>query len=168
MSDPTRLKVLKALTASLEQITPANGYSNNLTGAVFRGRAYFGSDDPLPMVAISEPPVPTDDPNEGAFDNTKASVPWDIIIQGFVQLDKENPIDPAHVLAAEVRKVLAAERARKSANGRDSNILGLGPVVDKLSIGSLTVRPSDNISSTAYFWLFVKLTILEDLIDPMG
>lgn len=168
MSDPVRLRVLKALTAALESITPANGYQNNLTGAVFRGRAYFGSDDPLPMVALSEPPVPTEDPNEGAFDNVKVTASWDIIIQGFVPVDKENPTDPAHVLAAEVRKVLATERNRKGANFRDSDILGLGNVVEKLSIGSLTVRPSDNISATAYFWLFVKVTIVEDLLNPLS
>lgn len=159
---PKRLRVLIALTNALKQISIANGYKTDLNGAVFRGRTQFGDDDPLPLLSILETPVPVELIN-GPGDWTGAFGEWDLLIQGFVQDDPLNPTDPAHVLMADVKSVLAKE-VRKNA---DFNILDLGKSgVTELTIGPGTVRPADDISSVAYFWLRITLKIAEDNLDP--
>lgn len=173
--DPFRLRVLKALTAQIKTVTPANGFTNDLSdfadpddaaitrARVFRGRELFGTSDPLPMVSILEDPralEPLQSPDGG----TTTAGDWDLMVQGFVDDDPENPTDPAHVLAAEVVSVIVA--AAKNRN----NILGLGfrePCVKKISIGSPVVRPADGSpSDQAFFWLTLTLTLIEDREKP--
>lgn len=163
MSDPFRLKVLKALTAAFEEITPANGYVFDLSGKVFRGRTSFGDNDPLPMVCILEA-IEQEQPgtvNMGAASG-QTNGPWALLIQGFVEDDPNHPTDPAHVLMADVKKRLAIERVRE----RQSNILDLGGRVHELRISPGVVRPPDDISGKAYFWLRVTLGMVENLSDP--
>lgn len=163
---PLRLRVLDSLTTCLQGITPANGYTNNLSEAVFRGRVMFGDDDPLPLVSILETPVPIDQvisPEESTYNTGD----WDLLIQGFVKDDPKNPTDPAHFLLADVKKALAKERKRLD-SARNKNILGMGKIVDRLEIGAGTVRPSDDISAVAYFWLRITLKIVEDNEDPFA
>lgn len=160
--DPFTLTVLKALTSALEEITTANGYQHDLDGKVFRGRLMFAASDPLPLIAINEPPkMPEDiDPPQGSV---KRSVKHELLIQGFVPDDRENPTDPAYRLLADVQKRLAEER------GRDGgfNILGLGQRVMSLDIGKGVVRPPEAaVSDTAFFWLPVTLGYAEDLQNP--
>ena len=161
MSDPFRLRVLKNLTAAIEGVSPANGYKNNLTGAVFRGRDIFGESDPLPMVSILEAieekaqlPAPAGGPQSNG--------PWELLIQGFVEDDYNHPTDPAHLLMAEVKKRLAEERVRD----RQYNILGMGGQVTDLRISHGVVRPPDEVSGKAYFWLRLTLVVVENLLDP--
>ena len=52
-TEPFRLRILKELTAELQKITIANGYSTDVA-AVFRGRDTFSHDDPVPMISILE------------------------------------------------------------------------------------------------------------------
>lgn len=163
MSDPFRLQVLKALTAAFEEITPANGYAHDLSGKVFRGRTSFGEDDPIPMVCIleaieQEQPGTVSMPNAAGMSNG----PWVLLIQGFVDDDPQNPTDPAHILMADVKKRLAAERPRE----RQHNILGMGGRVHELKISPGVVRPPDDISGKAYFWLRITLGMVENLSDP--
>lgn len=161
MPDPFRLKVLKALTTCLEGITPANGYNHDLTGKVKRGRDIFGEDDPIPLVCILEaveekPQVlpPQQSPH--------SSGPWELQIQGFVEDDFDNPTDPAHRLMAEVKKRLVEERVRD----RQANIFGMSGRVTELRISHGVVRPADEISGKAYFWLRMTLGLVENLSDP--
>lgn len=164
MSDCLRLRVLKAITTALKTISPANGFEDDVSDAVFRGRAYYGADDPLPMIGLIEPPV-SDDPLYGRADSTVNAAPWSVIVQGFVRDDKMNPTDPGYRLQSAVRKVLAAEKARTGVGGdrRTPNILGMEGAVTKLEIGSPIVRPSDDISTVAYFWILIRITLVEDL-----
>ncbi|WP_027533803.1 hypothetical protein [Bradyrhizobium sp. WSM3983] len=159
---PFRLRVLQALTDRLKLITPANGYKSDLTDAVFRGRIAFGDNDPLPMVSILEPPVPND-----PLDSPSASginkFDWLMLLQGFVEDDPKNPTDPAHVLMADVRQMLAKERQKGLP---DNNIFGMSGGVDDVIIGIGVVRPSDEISAKAYFWLNLTVKIVEDMADP--
>lgn len=165
--DSRRLRVLKALTDSLSKITPANGYAMDLTGSVFRGRAYFGESDPLPMLSILEAPIQAD-PNSSPQEAEAQTETWQLVIQGFLPDDKQNPTDPAHYLMAAVKQVLAGERAKGGRRG-GYNILGLGPdTVLDLRVGPGIVRPPDEISSKAYFWLSVYLDILDDLENPFA
>lgn len=180
---PFRLRVLRALTACLKTITPANGYQSNLSdflpddaetadlqSRVFRGRDQFGFNDPRPMVSILEHPRAIDAllaPNN----HPERVGEWDILIQGFVTDDPENPTDPAHMLVADVQAALAKEAARRLA-GRAPDILGLGascPCVTKLAIGSPVCRPADGeISDVAFFFLTVTLTLAEDASQPFA
>lgn len=174
MSDPFRLRVLKALTATIKTVTPGNGYTFNLANwteagvtreRVFRGRELFGDTDPLPMVSVLEHPRALD--AMLAPDNQPEAIgDWDLLIQGFVEDDPAHPTDPAHVLAAEVISVIA--KAAKQPH----NILGLGyqmPAISKLSIGSPVVRPADGVhSSQAFFWLTLTLTLVENRETPFA
>jgi len=163
VSDPFRLKVLKALTLALEEITPANGYAFNLSGKVFRGRTSFGDNDPIPMVCILEA-IEQEQPGTVSMPAaaSTANGPWALLIQGFVEDDPTNPTDPAHILMADVKKRLALERPRE----RQNNILGMGGRVHELKISPGVVRPPDDISGKAYFWLRVTLGMVENLSDP--
>lgn len=160
-NEPFRLRVLKALSAALEEINPDNGYTHDLRGNVFRGRDIFGESDPLPMVSILEAidekaqlPTPEAGP-EGVG-------PWELLIQGFMEDDLVHPTDPAHFLMAEVKKRLVQERVRD----RQRNILGMGGKVTDLRISPGVVRPPDEDSAKAYFWLRLTLNVVENNLDP--
>ena len=181
MSDPFRLRIMKALTACIEGVTTSNGYSHDLTGKVLRGRLFFGDNDPLPMVSIIEPPLPIDrlPAPAGA---SQSSGKWELMIQGWVEDDFENPTDPAYRLVADVKRVLTIEGARRDAKGQ-LDILGfgrpatvvengrefsVGNVITSMKVGASVVRPpEDGISDKAYFWLHLYLEIIEDNARPL-
>ncbi len=177
--DPFRLRVLKALTASLEQITIANGYKHDLTDSVFRGRDLFGGeDDPIPMVSILEPPLPIDQLISPPL-ATNSTGDWDLLLQGFVMDDPKNPCDPAYLLLADVKKRLVIEKSRTLSPtgiagrgtpnplGFGSNRNGKSNLVKELVIGPGVVRPpGDGISDKAYFWLNITIKIAEDIQEP--
>lgn len=163
MIDSFRLKVVKALTDALAEITPANGYQHNMTGRVYRGRLMLTEEDGLPAIAINEPPQLKDSPP--TRENGSAKTELTLLIQGFVKDDRINPTDPAYRLLADVQKRLAAEKVRD--DGFD--LLGFGERVTGLSIGQGVVRPPDEVvSATAHFWLPVTLTFGERLTDPFA
>ena len=158
MADPFRLQVLKAITAALEQITPANGYTNDMTGKVFRGRTMFGGADPVPLISVLEAPLQPES-YEAPQDDKDVYGEMQLLVQGFVKDDPENPTDPAHVLLYEVKHALAKTKVR-------GDVLGLGSKVDKLLIGGGVCRPADGqISDKTYFWLPVSVELVEDLSE---
>lgn len=158
MSDPFRLVVLKKLSAVLGEIV----YEDTpMVDRVFRGRTIFGADYPLPMLSILEPPIPIEVMMR-ANDNLTSMGKWELLVQGFVPDDHENPTDPAHRLMAVVKARLVQERKRE--NGR--NILGMNGRVTNLSIGQGSVRPPDDVSDKAYFWLVLTLQLVEHLERP--
>lgn len=170
--DPCRLYTMKQLCEGLRTITPANGFVMDFSGAegtdnnkVFRGRALFGAKDPVPMLSVLESPIPLDQlpPPE---DSTYSSGPWEIVIQGFFEDDKQNPTDVAYVGLADVKKYLATEKKKLSASKAENGPFGLGRVVTGLLIGQGVVRPPDEISAKAYFWLTIALDMAEDLEEP--
>lgn len=184
--DPFRLRVMKVLTEIIESVQPSDSnsattaseglpqYRNNLAGAVFRGRNMFGTNDPVPMVAILETPIALDqiEPPEEA---PKSTGLWDISIQGFCQDDKRNPTDPAYVLAADVIMALAYAKTQpardRARTGKASPLLGIlapngNPAILDLRIGSPVCRPPDDISGKSYFWLQITLELAEDLENP--
>lgn len=163
---PLNLRILKTLTASLELAVFGYDYGNGweefpLVGKVFRGRLEFGDSDPIPMLSVLESPIPPDQlpPPEDAGLSSGA---WQLLIQGFCDEDPVNPTDPAHHLMAVTKARLAVEKRRN----REFNILGLGNHVTGLNIGKGVVRPPDEISDKAYFWLTISLDMVEDLTDP--
>lgn len=163
-TDPFRLRVLKNLTEALKQITPANGYVNDVSGSVFRGRLMFGEGDPLPLVSILEAPIP-DVPIQTPAGGRSNSTTWSLLIQGFIEDDFQNPTDPAHLLLADVKRALVAERAKD--RERPPNILSMGGRVTNLEIGAGVVRPpEEHVAEAANFWLSVTITLVEKLDDP--
>lgn len=167
---PLRLEIQVRLSAALREITPANGFVTNMSGIgnankVFRGRLIFGDTDPVPMLSILDVPIPVDQLPSPA-DSTVSSGQWELMIQGFAVDDRLNPTDPAHVLMADVKKRLS--QLKKATNWRvdTDGILGLGRHITGLYIGSGVVRPPDEISAKAYFWLNMVLDLAEDLDDP--
>lgn len=165
-TDPFRLAVLKRLTAMLETIGASTGYTVEMEGRVFRGRVMFGDNDPLPMLAIIEPPVPVEQV-VAPLESDTSTGNWDLLIQGFMQDDRNNPTDPGHFLAAQVRKIISTHKADKSP---DAGYFGTSYRVSRVKdifIGAPIVRPSDEISAKAYFWLPVTLAVEENLADPL-
>lgn len=174
MAEVLRLRILKALTAWLEGvdgttfglIDEADVALTDMAGRVKRGRVVFGDDDPVPMLSILEVPIPLDTivpPPDSEY--SKGS--WELLIQGFARDDPDNPTDPAHVLMAATKKRLAQAK-KQNAGWPDypDGIWGMGNSVIDMRIGAGVVRPPDEISAKAYFWLNLTLDITENLDQP--
>lgn len=164
-TEPLRLRILKALTAALKEITVANGYWIDAGDNVFRGRVVYGDNDPLPLLSILEVPIPLDQADVPA-DSEFSSGGWEIMIQGFVEDDEVHPTDPAHFFMADVKKRLAKEKRKALEMESEDGILGFGQFITNIRIGTGVVRPPDEISAKAYFWLTIMLDVVEDLTDP--
>ena len=164
MVEPLRLKIVKALCAKLEEIE-APGYNFTLSGNVFRGRATFGADDPLPMVSILEdpqalapqaPPKFTSEPVRTATMN--------LLVQGWAEKPIQSPdngTDNAYYLLSDVQRKLAEIVQDRGPNGGF-----LSDMVENLLIGEPVVRPPDETSDAAWFWLRVTVNYVENLADP--
>ena len=162
MADPKRLVVLKALCAHIEaQVRISNGFQHDLQGRVFRGRSVFGQDDPLPMVSVLEAPRP--DQNLVTAKNGMQLDDWPLYFQGWAQDDPSNPTDPAYRLAADVKQALAMLIDRRP---ESAPYYLLGDLILDLTIGPGAVRPPDQVSSWAYFYLPVTVKLKESLTDP--
>ena len=173
MADPFRLRVLKAVSEAIKSINVPDGYTVDMRDftdeagrtaeRVFRGRNEYGDNDPLPMASILEDPRAMD-ANNANEDETPSAGEYRLLIQGFVDDDRENPTDPAHFLAADIITALVKTKNDKY------NILGLGgkmPCVYKLSIGQPVVRPPDDeISIVAFCYITLTLILVEDLEKP--
>lgn len=167
---PLRLEIQYRLCDALREITPANGYDNDMSGVdannkVFRGRLIFGENDPVPMLSLLDVPIPVDQ-LPSPKDSPVSSGQWELMIQGFAVEDRVNPTDPAHLLMADVKKRLSQLKTAANWRRPSDGILGLGRHITGLYIGSGVVRPPDEISAKAYFWLNMVLDLAEDLDDP--
>lgn len=162
---PFRLRVMMALTDTLNAISVVNGYKHDLEGHVFRGRTIFGESDQLPLISILETPQPIDQISSPEF-SVASTGDWDLLVQGFMEDDPNHPTDPAYRLVADVMQALARQRKRMLPGNRGQDILGMGGLVDRIDIGSPVVRPADENSAVSYFWLRVTLHIVEDMEKP--
>lgn len=166
MSDPIRLQILKALTLHLEGINPDNGYTDDLRGVVFRGRNLLGANDKTkkPALSLIESPTPDIAMFTGEFDDYRRDN-WTLLIMGLVADDPANPSDPAYIMADIVTKRLGRLTATKS-GGRDAypDEFMLGGLISSLNIAPPIVRnPDDKVSSTAYFYLPIRVGVVDDL-----
>lgn len=177
---PFKTRVLRALTDALKDIAPSNGYISDLAdfeaddgvtvSRVYRGRAWFGDSDPIPMVSILEGAHPADMVAEPPVNTATNEHDWELLIQGFVNDDPTNPTDPAYPLLADVRRRLAIE-AKRTSDGMPS-ILGFGlrdgakNSISKLHIGAGVVRPADDVSARAYFWLSIVIRVVDNAAYP--
>lgn len=171
MADPFRLRVVENLKALIAANDSNSTDEFNLEQAVFLGRNFFGDDDPIPMVSILEAPIAPEQIPPPPERSGVSTGDWDLLIQGFVKDDKENPTRPAYLLAAEVVRKLAAEKKRpaveKQRTGQATALLGEKGVLD-MFIGAPVCRPADEVSAKAYFWLGLRLRVAENLEDPFA
>lgn len=159
MTEPTRLKVLKALTAEIERRA-------NLEGRVFRGRDYasFSTGDPVPFITIMEQlGAGYDDPLQSQDGRARVlDLPLEII--GIAEKDADNPTDPVTLLMyqviAAIRGILKDGRLPEG----ERDILGLGKAVDRIIIGVGKVLPegADLLTNVAFFSLMVRVVFVDD------
>ena len=170
MADSKRLRILKALTTQIKKVKPSNGYTYDLSASVSRGRPYFGRETPLPWVSILESLDPDSEPFR-AGQNISQKDLWVLLINGWVEEDPEasinNPTDPAHNLMAEVKKALASIMNPGTPNNRNPDYL-LGDLIEGFRMEAGTVRPPDELSAKAYFYLRVGVEVAETLTDPFA
>lgn len=169
---PFRLLALDALTDLIHTVTPANGFQNDLSAdeCVVRGRLFIGDTEPVPMVALNEPPLAIEG-IKSAPQNPKWFGDWDILIQGWAENGEIHQTDNAYILAAEVRQALASELVKPSGrpgSGQGPNFLGFGPKITAMRIGAPVVRPPDATSAKSCFYLILTLQISEDMTKPFG
>lgn len=166
MADSKRLLILKAITEHLKAITPDNGYQHDLSAGVYRGRATFGAETPLPCVNILEPLNPDREPSITSGRLVQKDE-WTLLIQGWVDGDDEgeSPTDPAHLLLADVKKRLAVALIDSGPHNANPEYL-FGDLVAGMRIEPGTVRPADENSARAYFYLRVVVDVVEHLDDP--
>ena len=161
MADPKRLDILKKLTAHLQTITVANGYSHELATAVFRGRTVFDDQYPVPMLSILESPRALETIATSDFQARKDE--WQLLVQGWVTDDQVNPTDPAYLLADDVEKCLTRLiTTTNDGSGRDQYPAEylLGRSIAAITFGPSIVRPPiEQVSSKAFFYLPVTLTL---------
>ena len=133
-SDPFRLQVMKAVTERLKTITPANGYMHDLSDftdqagrtvtRVSRGRLNFGASDEVPFLAVLEDPRAID-ANNAKDETPVAANKMRLLIQGFVEDDKDHPLDPAYHLSADAISALV-KGSGASGSGRRTNNPSVG------------------------------------------
>lgn len=158
MADPLKLTILKKLTALLASVTPANGYESDLAGKVFRGRTLYGQEVPTTMVTIVESPRP--DQPSFAGSNTVMQEDWLLLIQGWTKDDPVNPTDRLYPMMADVEKVLFRVIAENKVGGAMyPEDYMLGRLIAGLQIGPGVVRPSSEVSSKAFFYLPLRVSL---------
>lgn len=163
MADPIRLQVLKRLTELLEDVSPANGFETDLTGAVTRGRNVHGDNDPTPMVAILENPRVETSLRAGELSSARYDT-LSLLVQGWVKSGSEHPTDPAYRVAEDVETKLGEVIATNSQG--DALIPAsyrLGGLIGGMTIGSYVVRPpSDQTNNKAFFFLTLEITLANE------
>lgn len=159
MADSYRLVVLKRLTSLLETITIANGYQHDLAGKVFRGRAVYGANEPLPMLSILEAPRP--DGFTRAGDGEARNESWLLLLQGWANDDKENPLDPVYALIDDVEKCLSRiVLVDDFGNPRFPEHYMLGGDIGAINLNPPTARPATTeLSSKAFFYMPLQVSL---------
>lgn len=159
MADSKRLTILKRLTAYLSaQVKPANGYTYDLTGKVYRGRTVFDDkNDPMPMVSILEQ-VRQDVIGETSGRTKTYDIALPLQIQGWAKSpDPDNPTDGAHQLLADLKKAL--NKLIDADNEHNPDYL-LGKSVRSATIASgLVAQAPDDAFPGCY--LLVELQYIE-------
>lgn len=163
-----KLLVARALTDFLKLITEENGYQYTLTG-VYRGLNKFGSEVSEPFLALLE--APRADVSLFADDaKTVSKDTWTLLVQGFAVNDPENPTDPAYMLLGDVEhhmSKLNATKANGMSGGKYPEYYRLGGLVADIELEQPVVRPpEEQLSSTAFFYLPVRITLVRDIKCP--
>lgn len=165
MSDTKQLAILKALTVHLEGITPANGYEHDLMGRVFRGKSKFGSEESLPFVSILESLRPDNRPLEAGPEKLIRLERWELLVQGWVDENREFPTDDLYQLKGAVEKRLA-ELLNTPEN---TPLYRLGGLIVSIRIGPGVVRAATpQVGGAEAFYLPLLVDYVMNLGDPFA
>lgn len=154
-------RVVKALQAHLAGISPAvecipgEPYVDDLTDKVFLGRLLYGQNDPDLFVSINEAPKPLPTVNAGTNGAGKRKETLELLVQGFVPDDKQNPSDPAYRVLAQIERRLA-QIIEVDGQGRPAfpEHYLLARIISALTIGQGIVRaPDGQVSTRTMFYL---------------
>lgn len=170
---PKRLKVIETLREMLQSITHDNGYNTDVGGRVSVGVAEFGDNMVTPFLSILESPAS----DIGFFGggNARRKEEWTLLIQGWIDnefmypdSDVDNPTRNAYYLAADVERCLAQAVAINPNRGTPKcpawyNLAGL---VNDMVIAPPVVRPPDNNSPKAWFYMALRLEMSTNIHDP--
>lgn len=149
------------MTEHLEGITPDNGYDYDLSGKVFRGRSRFGADEPLPFVSILESLRPDQQPIPAGEGNRRRLDDWELLVQGWVDENREFPTDDLYNLKAAVEKRLA------EVSVESNEVYRFGGLIDKMRIGPGVVRAATpQVGGAEAFYLPLLVTYAINLADP--
>lgn len=174
MGDSIQLQILKAITAHIKGVTPANSYDFDLTNAVFRGRLLYGENDPETMVSIVEHlqgDITTDVAGEN---NIEREETWILLVQGITKNDVDNPTDTIYNLKAAVEHRLARVILmdnRGNPKYPDEYFFGLKQmkVITNVSIGpGIVSPPRQGISDKAFFYLPLGVGLATNISNPYG
>lgn len=176
-----QLHVMRRLTAHLEGINPGaedpaytlvgeepQNYAVDLRGKVFRGRTTIGAEVVMPALSLLESPTPVAALHAGEEGHRKAE-DWRVLLQGFADDDKQNPLDPAYALKAAVearlQRVIDMKQGTGTPTHPDEYLLG-GLLVGMV-IGQGVVRPpEEKVSRTAFFYIPLVLRIATTTKNP--
>lgn len=164
--DHRKLATLKALTSLLETVSIVEGAPFDLLGKVFRGRQRYGDEMPLPCVSILEA-VQQDPGAEYGPDGFGHINQWPVLIQGWVDDDKQYPTDAVYALMGEVELKLNEIIALNQLGDGKYPAFRLGGLVTGMTVGPGIVRPPmEGVSDKAFFFLPVAFGFDSDLSHP--
>lgn len=162
MADTKRLLLLKSLcNYLLTEITTANGYNFDLAAA-YRGKKNFGKEVKLPAIVVLENFNPDRLPETiGGVVGTKHKYDQIYLINGWAEGgDVEQEEDSAHLLMGDVKQALGKLLVPRNQSGFFDGL------ANTLSIEPGVVRPPDEQSEKAYFWMRTRLEVVEKVGDP--
>ena len=162
MADTKRLLLLKSLcNYLLTEIKTANGYNFDLAAA-YRGKKNFGKEVKLPAIAVLENFNPDRLPETiGGVVGTKHKYDQIYLINGWAEGgDVEQEEDSAHLLMGDVKQALGKLLVPRNQSGFFDGL------ANTLSIEPGVVRPPDEQSEKAYFWMRIRLEVVEKVGDP--
>jgi len=96
------LKVTKAVQASLEKITIAEGFETDAGLSITRGRRRISPEENFPLLVIHEGKEEV----VGKRGDTVVHLRLPITIEGFLAVDAMNPLDSSHQLLADIKRSL--------------------------------------------------------------
>ena len=162
MADTKRLLLLKSLcNYLLTEIKTANGYNFDLAAA-YRGKKNFGKEVKLPAIVVLENFNPDRLPvTIGGVVGTKHKYDQIYLINGWAEGgDVEQEEDSAHLLMGDVKQALGKLLVPRNQSGFFDGL------ANTLSIEPGVVRPPDEQSEKAYFWMRIRLEVVEKVGDP--
>lgn len=177
MTDPAprppsiRTVIRTTLMNHLAGITPANGYTHDLTGRVHYGKPIFGAETEVPFLSLGSPPKLLPVRAMGESDGKlRRVITWELMLQGFVSDNKRDPLQPADDLLTEVELRLSEVISEESGRPTHPSIFRLANrAVKDFRIGQGVSRPpTEKVSPTAFFYLPLEIVFMHDLSKPFG
>lgn len=166
--DSKQLVIMRRLTTLLEGITPANGYSYDLAGKVYRGKTLFGSTEEPPFITILESLRPDPQPDEAGYERIVREERWELLIQGWAVTDQAHPTDALYNFKAAVEHRLSRIVAM---NDRGSPLypadFRLGRILTGARLGPGVVRmATPQTSGTEALYLPCTVRYKANVADP--